>query len=84
MYFAYEAINTCTSVLNNFEKWMEKRNVHQFILSLEILAIIPLYDGVLKLTNPVSVTIDLQNSVHYSPLLAVVRVGQHVVCARLR
>ena len=83
MYLTYETVNTCTRELLHFEKRTEERQVHELILPLEVLAIVPLNNGVLELTHSVGVTVNLQNSVNHSPLLSVVAVSQHCICRRL-
>ena len=46
---------------------------------LEVSAIVPLYYGVLQLTDSIGVAEDFEYAVSNLPLLAVVAVGQHSV-----
>ena len=79
MYLADQPINTGTRVLLYLEKGAEKWQIHELILSLEVLAIVPLNYRVLQLTDPIGVAVYFQHPVHHRPLLPIVAVGQHGV-----
>ena len=54
------------------------------MLSLEVLAVVPLNDRVFQLTNPIGVAEDLKYTISDSALLPIVAVGQDRVLGRLR
>ena len=53
------------------------------MLPLEVLAVVPLDDGVFQLTDPIGVAEYLENTVSDSSLLAVVTISQHIVLSWL-
>jgi len=82
--FTYQTINSSTWVLLHLEERSEEWQIHEFILPLEILAIVPFDHRVFQLADPIGVTIYLEHSVDHCPLLAVVAVCQDCVRRWLR
>ena len=62
---------------------MEKREIHKFILPLEVFAIIPFDYGILQFTNSVCIAVNFENSVDHCSLFAVVGISQYSIGAWL-
>ena len=59
VYLADEAVDTAAHVRANREKGFQEAEIHNLILSLEVLAVVPLDHGVLKVANTIGVAVYL-------------------------
>ena len=80
---ADEAVDAGAHVGVHVEERTQEAQVHQFMLALEILAVVPLDNRVLKLTDTVRIAVDLEDAVLHSAELAVVAVRQDGVLGGL-
>lgn len=83
MDFADEAVDACALVGSYVEERLQEVEVHELVLPLEVAAVVPLYDGVLQLTDSVGIAEDLENAIFDLPLFAVVAVCQDCILGRL-
>ena len=74
MYLAYQSINASASLFFYLEEWLEEAEIHQFILSLEIFAIVPFNHRIFKFTDTICVAVDFQNAILDGALLPIERI----------
>ena len=77
-----QAVDAAAEVRVDVEERPEKAEVHDLVLPLEVLAVIPFHDGVFELANSIGVAIDFEDAVLDCSLFAVVAVGQDRVPGR--
>ena len=78
MYLAYQSINSCAKVALYLEQRLEKAEVHELRLSLEILILIPF-----ELANAVCVAEDFQDPILDISLLSVIIICKYSIPCRL-
>ena len=79
MYFTDEAIDSGTCIRFDFEEWLEEAEVHELVLPLEVLTVIPFNNWIFKFTHSVGVTEYLEDPIFDGSLLAVVGVGEYII-----
>ena len=79
MNFANETIDTCTHISFNLKHRLEKWEIHKFMRPLEVLAVIPFYNGVFQFTDSVSVTEYFEHSILHSSRFSIIRVCQNSI-----
>ncbi len=83
MNFTNKPINPCTLIALNLKERTKERQINEFMLPLEVLALIPLNHRVLQLTHPISITEDLKHPVSNRPRFAIIAISKYIIHRRL-
>ena len=75
MNFTYKPVNTGARILLYLKKRAEKGQVHELILPLKIFAIVPLDNRIFQFTDPISITVNFEDSIDDSPLFTIIAIS---------